>query len=85
MLTWLAIAWSRLRGLLFAQRLGDDFDREVEAHLAMLTDDHIRRGLTPDEARRAAIVRFGGPMQIKEQHRDDGGLPFVETTLQDIR
>ena len=37
------------------------------------------------EARRAAIVRFGGPMPIKERLRDDHGLPFVDTTLQDIR
>jgi putative ABC transport system permease protein len=38
-----------------------------------------------DEARRAAIVRCGGPMPIRGQQRDDHGLPFVDTTLQDIR
>src|SRR5918995_642422 len=45
----------------------------------------IGRLLRPAEARREAVVRFGGAMQIKEQHRDDRSLPFVETTLQDIR
>lgn len=85
MLTWLAVLASRLRGLFTARRLDDDFDREVEGHLAMLTEDNIRLGLTPDEAHRAAVTRFGGPVQIKEQQRRDRSLPFIETTLQDIR
>jgi putative ABC transport system permease protein len=76
---------SRVLGLFKSRGLDDDFDREVAAHLALLTADNIGRGMTPDEARRAAVVRFGGPMQIKEQQHDDRGLPFVETTLQDIR
>jgi putative ABC transport system permease protein len=85
MFTWLAVAVSRLRGLLFARRLDADFDDEVAAHLDMLVADHIRRGMTPDEARRTALLRFGGPMQIKEQHHDRNGVPFIETTLQDMR
>jgi putative ABC transport system permease protein len=76
---------SRVRGMLLSRRLDDEFDREVGEHIALLTSDNIRRGMTPEEARRAAIVRFGGPMQIKEQQHDGRGLPFVETTLQDVR
>jgi putative ABC transport system permease protein len=83
--TWLAVAVSRIRGLLLARRLDDEFDREVSAHIAMLADEHVRRGLTPEAARRAAAVQFGGAMQIKEQQHDERGLPFVETTLQDLR
>lgn len=85
MFTWLAVACSRILGLVRARRLDDEFEQEVDAHLAMLVDDNLRNGLSPDEARRAAILRFGGPMQIKEQHRDEGGLPFVDTSLQDLR
>ena len=85
MLTWLAVAWSRVRGLVLARRLDDDFDREVSAHLALLTDDHIRRGLAPDEARRAAVIQFGGAMQIREAQHDRRGLPLAETALQDVR
>src|SRR5882762_5875616 len=51
----------------------------------MLTDEHVRRGLPPAEARRQAILRFGGPMQIKEQQHENRGLPFIETTLHDLR
>src|SRR5476649_986914 len=83
--TWLAILVSRVRGLVSARRLDAEFDDEVQQHLAMLTDDHIRRGMTPDDARRAALLRFGGPMQIKEQQREDRGMPQVDTTLQDLR
>ena len=85
MLTWLAVLASRVTALFTRRRLDVDFDEEVAAHLELLTDEHICRGLTPDEARRRAILRFGGPMQIKEQQRENRGLPFLETTLQDIR
>jgi len=85
MRTFLWTLASRLRGLFLSARLDEEFEREVDEHIALLTADNIRRGMTPDEARRAAVVRFGGPMQIKEQQHDDRGLPFVETTLQDIR
>ena len=82
---WLAILASRLRGLVTGRRQDEEFDREVAAHLDLLTEEHIRRGLPPDEARRQAILRFGGPVQIKEQQHEHRGLPFVETTLQDVR
>ena len=85
MTTWLAILASRVRGLLTAGRQDDDFDAEMAAHLDMLTDDYIRRGVPPGDARRQAILRFGGPMQIKEQQHESRGLPFIETTLQDVR
>ncbi len=85
MLTRLTVLASRLGALVTGRRQDEEFDREMAVHLDMLTDEHIRRGLAPDEARRRAILRFGGPMQIKEQQHEHRGLPFVETTLQDIR
>ena len=85
MLTWLAILASRVRGLLTGRRQDEEFDHEVAAHLDLLTDENIRRGMTPGEARRQAILRFGGPMQLKEQQHEERSLPFIETTLQDVR
>ena len=82
---WLAILASRIRGLLTAERQDREFDLEMAAHLDMLTDDNIRRGLAPAEARRQAVLRFGGPVQIREQQHQNRSLPFVETTMQDIR
>jgi putative ABC transport system permease protein len=88
MFSWLFVAAQRLMGVLTPMRLDrdlEDFDREVAAHLDLLVEDGIRRGLPPDEARRAASVRFGGRMQLREQQRDERSLPIVETTLQDVR
>jgi putative ABC transport system permease protein len=85
MWTRLVVWLSRCRALVSVRRLDEDFDHEVAAHIDMLTEANVRRGMTPDEARRAAIVRFGGPVQIKEQQREHRGLPFVETTRQDVR
>ena len=85
MLTWLAILASRVHGLLSGGQLDADFDREVAAHIELLTEEHSRRGVPPGEARRLAILRFGGAVQIREQQHENRGLPFVETTLQDLR
>lgn len=76
---------SRIRAVLRRRRLDEDFGQEVSSHVQMLTEEHLRRGMAPDEARRAAVVRFGGPMQVIERHREDRGLPFIETTLRDAR
>src|SRR5262245_49701280 len=85
MLTRLFVLLSRIRAALAGRRLDDDFHQEVASHLAMATEDNVRRGMSPEEARRAAIVRFGGPMLISERQHDDRGLPFVDVALQDIR
>ena len=47
-----------------------DLDDEVAAHLAEAVDDHIARGLSPQEARYAALRDFGGVTQIKQVHRE---------------
>ena len=82
---WLAILASRIRGLFTAGRQDQEFDLEMAVHLDMLTDDNIGRGLAPAEARRQAVLRFGGRVQIREQQHQNRSLPFVETTMQDIR
>ena len=58
---------------------------EFESHVDMLTDENLRRGMSPAEARRAALVTFGGVEATKERYRDQRGLPFLETLQQDLR
>jgi predicted permease len=58
---------------------------ELEDHLAFETDANVRRGLSPDEARRQAIVGFGSVEAFKETYRDQQGLPWIEHLLQDVR
>lgn len=50
----------------------------------MLTDDNIRQGMTPDEARRAAMVRIGNRASLRIRHREVRGLPALESILQDV-
>ena len=85
MLTPLLVLLSRLRALGARQRVDDELDDEIATHLALLTDDYVRRGMTPVAARRAAILAFGGTAQLKEQHREQRGLRLVDATVQDLR
>src|SRR5215469_14639358 len=65
--------------------LDRDVDEEMAAHLELAIEEHLERGLAPDEARRQALLRFGGRQQAKEQHRDVRGVPFLDTLIQDLR
>jgi putative ABC transport system permease protein len=58
---------------------------ELQCHLEMHIEDNIRAGMTPEEARRHAVMKLGGLEQTKEIYRDRRGLPFLETSLQDVR
>ncbi len=62
-----------------------DLHEEIQDHLARLADDHIRRGLSPDEARAAARRDFGGVDQVKEQYRDQRALLWLDTLARDVR
>jgi predicted permease len=82
---WLRIFGSRLRNFFRKRKLDGDLDAEFHSHLAMLADEHIRQGMTSEEARHAARRDFGGVEQAKESYRDQRGLPFLETLVQDVR
>ena len=78
-------SFQRLRSLFRRAQLDRDLDAEIPAHLEAAIEENLERGLAPAEARRQALLRFGGPQQAKEQHREARGLPLVETVLQDLR
>jgi predicted permease len=75
---------ARLGGLFRHRARERELAAEIESHLALHIDDNLRRGLTPDEARRQARLALGGEA-MKEAYRDQGTVPFVEHTIQDIR
>jgi hypothetical protein len=85
MLTWLAVLAARIHGLFTGHRQDAEFELELASHHDLVTDEHIRRGMSAGDARREAILRFGGPVQIKEEQHERRSVPFVETTLQDLR
>jgi predicted permease len=84
-MTWLRILALRIKGLFGKSRRELELDAELQAHLEALTEENIRRGMKPGEARYAASRDFGGVEQTKELYRDRRGLPFLETLLYDIR
>lgn len=67
------------------QPLDRELEEEMASHIAMATEDNIRNGMTPEEARRRAMVKFGGVEQAKEKQRESRGLPWLDTVLQDLR
>ena len=58
---------------------------EIEAHIALQTDENIRAGLPAEEARREALWKFGPVEAVKESYREQRGLPSIETLIQDTR
>ena len=75
----------RLSNALRPGRTEPDLAREVAAHLALLEEEFVRRGLPPEEARRAARHALGGEDQAKELHRDARSLAWVDDTRRDFR
>ena len=76
---------ARLHAFFRPGDLDRDFSDELASHLDMLTDENVRRGMTPEQARRAALIRLGAPASLKARHRDVRGFPALETILQDLR
>ncbi len=82
---WLRIFAARLRGLFRKPHLDADLDAELRAHLEMLTEENIRRGMNPKEAAHAAHREFGGFEQTKELYRDQHSVQFFDALAQDLR
>ncbi len=81
---WLAAA-RRLAGVFTRTRAAREFDAELDSHLQLHIDEHVRAGRHPAEARRLALATLGGRQQARELHRDRQGLPFLDQLSQDVR
>ena len=79
--TWLL----RFNSLFNRQRHDRELADEIESHLQMHIDDNVRDGMTPEEARRQALIKLGGVEQTKEKYRDRRGISWLGTMLQDTR
>jgi predicted permease len=78
-------ALMRLVGTFAGSRRERELAEELESHLQMHIDDNVRAGLSPAEAKRHALLKFGAIEAIKEQHRDRGGYPILSHFMQDLR
>lgn len=77
--------WRRLAGSLAGQCREAELADEFEVHIEMAMEENLRRGMPPAEARRAALLAFGGVEAAKERFRDQRGLPWLETLKRDVR
>jgi macrolide transport system ATP-binding/permease protein len=79
-------AWMlRLAGVFAKTRREGDFADEIESHLQMHMDDNLRAGMTPEQARREAVLQLGGVEQAKQGYRERGTMPWIEDLVQDLR
>ena len=58
---------------------------EIEEHIALQTAENLRAGLSPVEARRQAMLKFGGVEAMKQDYRAERGLLFIENLMRDVR
>jgi putative ABC transport system permease protein len=75
----------RLAGMFGSKSADRDFDAELHSHLQLHIDDNIRAGMSPEAARREAVISLGGVQQTRELHRDRRGLPMFESAWRDLR
>jgi predicted permease len=75
----------RLFGLFHRARREQEFAEELASHLAFHIEDNLRAGMSPEEARRQALIKLGGVTLTQERYREQRGVPMLETLLQDLR
>ena len=63
---------------MMARTIDQELVQELDAHLELLTAEYIRRGMMAEEARRCARLQIGGMEQLRERHREVGGLPAAD-------
>jgi predicted permease len=79
------ILLSRLAAFFGKEKLDADLDEELLAHIDLAVEENLSHGMTPQQARTAALRRFGGMAQTRELYRVQRGLPFVATLLRELR
>ena len=77
--------FNRVRAFFHKEPLDQEVNAEMASHLELAIEENLQRGLPPEEARRQALIRFGGIEQAKEQQREVRGLPWLDVLLQDLR
>jgi len=82
---WLRSISNRLRNLFRKDAVERETDQELRFHLERQIALHTAAGMPPEEARRAALLEFGGVEQFKEECREARGVNRIESLLADVR
>jgi predicted permease len=75
----------RFGGLFHKGRRDRELAEEIESNLQLHIEDNLRAGMNADDARREALLKFGGIESAKEAYRDRRGLPMLEALALDLR
>src|SRR6266568_2579858 len=75
----------RLRALFQKEKLDARMDEEMRSHVELRAQANIDAGMSPQEARFAALRQFGWSETIKEACREQRGWPRLENLFQDVR
>ncbi len=78
-------AFKRVGSFFRKDQLDQELNEEMASHLQMAVEENMRRHMSAEEARRQALVRFGGVQQALERHRESRGLPWLDVLIQDLR
>lgn len=78
-------SWQRWRAFRNKPKLDADLEAEIASHIDLATDENLRLGMTLVEARRRALVEFGGMNMAKDQQREARGLMKLDILIQDLR
>jgi putative ABC transport system permease protein len=74
-----------LRSLGRRRELENRLDDEIRFHVEQQIERNRRAGMPPDEARRQALIRFGGVEQVRERTRDEFRAAHIENLARDVR
>jgi len=77
--------WSWIRALLLRRTVERDLDEEIRFHLDEQTEKNRRAGMSPNEARRQAMVRFGGVESVRERTRDEIRPAFLDELSRNVQ
>ncbi|HEX6213913.1 MAG TPA: ABC transporter permease [Vicinamibacterales bacterium] len=84
-MSWIREGWHRFRSLAGRDAIERGLDEEIRFHIDQQTEKNIRAGMTPGEARRLALIKFGGTERVKESTRDEFRPAFFEDFVRDLR
>jgi predicted permease len=81
---WFYTAPLRLRSLFRRAQVEQELDEELRYHLERQTEENIAKGMTPEDARYAALLAMGGVERRKEECRDMRRVRWIEDLIQDL-
>ena len=84
-MSWIVEGWKRMRSVAQRRAFESGLDEEIRFHIDQQTEKNRRAGMHPEEARRHALLKFGGVDRMKESARDEIRPALLEESVRDIR